>query len=382
VVAEQRGGADPPVVGGAAADDRHRATLRAYEDRATEWQDRRPPRLDGARAFTASLGPDDGPVLDLGCGPGWHLPALPPGAIAVDGSAAMLDLVPAHAPGAPRLRADLRALPVRRHSIGAVWANKSYVHVDRRLVPSALWDLHRALRVGGTAHLGLFGGDADHEPFDDDPFAGRSFSRWPEDLLRHVIVGAGFSVRSWEVGDDPDVPALRVKVRRERTLADLVGPGMRLLLVGLNPSVYSADVGVGFARPGNRAWPALLASGLATIDRDPLDLLRRHRIGMTDLVKRATARADELDPSEYRTGLDRLDALCTWLQPGAVCIVGLTGWRAASGDRRATAGAQERDLGGRPVYLMPNPSGLNAHTNVDGLAAHFRAALATADRAT
>jgi TDG/mug DNA glycosylase family protein len=264
--------------------------------------------------------------------------------------------------------------------LGAAWANKSYVHVDRRALPLALWDLHRCLRVGGRASLGLFAGDEDHAGFDADPFAGRAFSRWPPELLAHVLAGAGFSVLDLAVGDEPDVPSLRATVRAERTLADVVGPDMRLLLVGLNPSVYAADAGVGFARPGNRAWPALLSSGLATVDRDPLHLLREHRIGMTDLVKRATARADELSPEEFRDGLGRLDALCAWLRPGAVCVIGVTGWRAASGDRRARLGPQERTVGGRPVYVMPNPSGLNAHTDVADLAHHLRTAAALADR--
>jgi TDG/mug DNA glycosylase family protein len=294
----------------------------------------------------------------------------------------MLELVPGHGPGSPRVRADLRSLPFARHSVRAAWAERSYVHLDRRAVPLAWWDLHRVLRVGGLAHLGLFGGDADHISFDDDDFAGRSFSHWPEELLDLVLDGAGFSVVDRVRIDAGDTPYLGITVRRERTLADLVAPGMRLLLVGLNPSVYAADAGVGFARPGNRAWPALLASGLATVDRDPLRLLVAERIGMTDLVKRATARADELAAAEFRGGLERLEVLCRWLRPAAVCVIGLTGWRAATGDRSASAGVQERGLGGRPVYLMPNPSGLNAHTNVEDLARHLRAAAALADAAS
>ena len=94
---------------------------------------------------------------------------------------------------------------------------------------------------------------------------------------------------------------------------------------------------------------------------------------MTDLVKRVTRRADELTPDEYRDGLDRVDGLAGWLRPRAVCVVGLTGWRAAVG-REAVAGVQDRAIGGRPVYLMPNTSGLNAHETVGSLADHLRAA--------
>lgn len=367
--------------------DRHRDTLAVYEARAADWERRRPPRLEGARAFATEVGDaahgPPGAVVDLGCGPGWHLPVLPPGTVAADGAAAMLRRVPSHAPGAPRAQVDLRALPFRRHALRAAWANKSYVHLRRSSVPLALWDLHRALAVGGVAHLGLFGGDREHEGFDADEFAGRSFSLWPEPLLRDVLVGAGFTVLSLGAtaagrGGD-EVPYLLARLRRERTLADTVGPGMRLLLVGLNPSLHAADRGVGFSGPSNRGWPALLAAGLATVDRDPVALLADHAIGMTDLVKRATARASELSDEEYREGLGRLERLCAWLKPAAVCMVGLGGWRAAV-DRRATAGEQERTLGGRPVWVMPNPSGLNAHTSLEDLAAHLRAAAALADR--
>ena len=83
-----------------------------------------------------------------------------------------------------------------------------------------------------------------------------------------------------------------VDATRARTLPDTVGPGMRLLLVGLNPSEYAADAGAGFARPGNRFWPAALAAGLVTRTHDPFHALRVDGVGMTDLVKRATPRAD------------------------------------------------------------------------------------------
>lgn len=152
-------------------------------------------------------------------------------------------------------------------------------------------------------------------------------------------------------------------------------------MASLNPSLHAADAGFGFAGPSNRFWPAALASGLLTTEKDPAAALRRDRVGMTDLVKRATARAGELRVADYRVGVNRLDRLCEWLRPEVVCVVGITGWRAASGDKHATLGIQERALGGRPVYLMPNPSGLNAHTNHDDLVAHFREAQRVADRA-
>jgi TDG/mug DNA glycosylase family protein len=96
---------------------------------------------------------------------------------------------------------------------------------------------------------------------------------------------------------------------------------------------------------------------------------------MTDLVKRATVGASELTAAEFRDGVARLDRLVRWLQPGAVCFVGLAGWRAAI-DRRAVAGPLDDGFAGRPAYLMPNTSGLNASSRLQDLTAHLRAAVA------
>jgi TDG/mug DNA glycosylase family protein len=181
----------------------------------------------------------------------------------------------------------------------------------------------------------------------------------PDDLL----VGAGFEV----------VRSRPLVVRRLRTLPDRVAPDLRLLVCGLNPSLYAADRGVGFARPGNRFWPAMLAAGLVTVDRDPTHALRAHGIGMTDLVKRATVAASELHREEFVAGVARVDRLCTWLRPRAVLLVGLAGWRAAV-DRKAAVGWQPDDLGGSPVYVMPSTSGLNASTQLPGFVAHLHAA--------
>ena len=188
-------------------------------------------------------------------------------------------------------------------------------------------------------------------------------------MKRSVEPGAGSPAGSGSIG-----PVGATRLRRCRTLADTVGADLTLLCVGLNPSLYAADAGVGFARPGNRFWPAALAAGIVSVDRDPAHALDAHRVGMTDLVKRATARADELDPQEFVVGLARLVRLCEWLRPRAVCVLGLTGWRAATGSRRVETGWQASPLGGTPVYVMPNPSGLNARVPVAALADHLRAA--------
>jgi TDG/mug DNA glycosylase family protein len=290
----------------------------------------------------------------------------------------MLDLVPEQA-RAPRVHARLEALPFRRGGLAGAWASKSYVHLPRPYVPLAFADLHRALAVGAPADLTVFAGDADHESFADDTYGGRRFSLWPVDLLRGVLVGAGFTVEELDTDPRPEgVPHLLARVRRERTLADTVGPGMRLVVCGLNPSVFSADAGHGFARPGNRFWPAALAAGLVSKGHDPRHALVHHGIGMTDLVKRATPRADDLTPDEYQAGVERVGRLVEWLRPGAVVMVGLAGWRAAV-DRKATAGVQPEPFGGRPLYVMPSTSGLNAHSRLDDLTTHLRSAATLAD---
>src|SRR5690606_15339648 len=119
--------------------------------------------------------------------------------------------------------------------------------------------------------------------------------------------------------------------------------------------------------------------GLVTADRDPRRALVEDGVGMTDLVKRATVGARELTAEEYRAGAARLARLVAWLEPAVVCVVGLTGWRTAV-DPAARPGPQPEPFAGRPVHLMPNTSGLNAHTRLDGFVDHLRAVAAQADR--
>jgi TDG/mug DNA glycosylase family protein len=203
-------------------------------------------------------------------------------------------------------------------------------------------------------------------------------ARWSAVRLADVVTGAGFDLERSAAPESTDGRRLVVHATRARTLADTVGPAMRLLVCGLNPSVHAADAGVGFARPGNRFWPAALAAGLVTRDRDPQHALTVHAVGMTDLVKRATPRADALTAAEYREGLARVERLVAWLRPGAVCFVGLAGWRAAA-DRGATAGPQPQPLAGVPVHVMPSTSGVNARIGPAALADHLRAAARLAD---
>jgi len=350
-----------------------RRTVEVYEARSEEWRDKRPAdRLDAAAALAARVRPG-GLRVDLGCGPGGHCEALGAPVVALDAASAMLEQVAASAPHALRIRADVEALPFRDGSLAAAWASKSYVHVPRAQVPLALADLHRSLESEAPFELRLFLGDSEGE-LPNDPFAGRFFSLWDRDLLRDVVRGAGFEIEA-EVrlpsrrGGD----SLVLRGRRSHTLADTVGADMRLLVVGLNPSLYAAERGVAFARPGNRFWPAAAAAGLVTRDRDPRHALLGHGLGMSDLVKRATRRASELRAEEYRGGLARIERIAAWLRPRALCFVGLAGYRHAV-ERRARPGWQAIEIAGAPVYLMPSTSGLNAHSRLEDLCRHLRCA--------
>ena len=355
-----------------------RATVSVYEGRAAEWRAEREPKSTAEVEAFAALDRPDGITADLGCGPGWHTGALPSPALAIDAARSMLKMVPDHAPGALRCRADLAALPVATGSLAGAWASRSYVHLDRRHTPLALADLHRALAPGAPVELHMFEGDDDFEPFSDDDFPGRRFSHWPQGWIAPLMEGAGFTLDALERLDQTSKAAtLIVKGHRARTLPDTVGPEMGLLICGLNPSVYAADAGAGFARPGNRFWPAALAAGLVSTDRDPRRALIDHGMGMTDLVKRATPRADALTPDEYRQGLNRLEWLVGWLKPAAVCFVGLAGWRAAV-DRKAQAGVQPQEVAGRPVYVMPSTSGAAAGYQLPDYVSHLQQAAALA----
>jgi TDG/mug DNA glycosylase family protein len=346
-----------------------RPTIAAYESRAEKWQRLRPAtRRDLARELADRAVPG-GWRADLGCGTGAYTADLGLPAVALDASFAMASLVVDHAKRAAPVVADLEALPIRRGVLGAGWARAAYLHVPPDHLPLALADLHRALAVDAPFYATLMRGEGWGERADDDEFPGRSFSGWDADPLRAVLTGAGFDVESIDEDDE----WLTVRARRARTLPDFVAPGMRLLLVGLNPSLYAADVGVGFARPGNRFWPAALDAGIVTRDRDPWHALREHRVGMSDCVKRATVGAAELTREEYVAGIARLDALVRLLAPRTVCFVGLDGYRKAV-NRKATSGEQPEGFAGARCYVMPNPSGLNAHTNVADLSAHLRAA--------
>ncbi|MDF2045729.1 MULTISPECIES: mismatch-specific DNA-glycosylase [Microbacterium] len=163
---------------------------------------------------------------------------------------------------------------------------------------------------------------------------------------------------------------------RDATIPDLVEPGVRLLFVGINPGLWTAATGTPFSRPGNRFWPALVEAGiLPRLPRyaEPLSDADRSMIlgaglGVSNLVARATARADELSREELRAGAAALTERVAAWRPRAIAVVGLTAYREGFQRPRAVAGRQDDEIAGVPTWVLPNPSGLNAHDTVATLA--------------
>ena len=161
---------------------------------------------------------------------------------------------------------------------------------------------------------------------------------------------------------------------RDQTIPDVAAAGLRVLFSGINPGLYSAATGYHFARPGNRFWPALHRSGFTPRQLDPSEqaCLLELGLGITNVVARATARADELSPAELRAGGELLRARTLSLAPGWLAVLGVTAYRASFGVKNATVGPQEQALGATRVWVLPNPSGLNAHWPAPKLVAAFR----------
>ncbi|WP_398859404.1 G/U mismatch-specific DNA glycosylase [Streptomyces chengmaiensis] len=150
--------------------------------------------------------------------------------------------------------------------------------------------------------------------------------------------------------------------------------GLSVLFCGINPSLMSAATGCHFARPGNRFWPVLHLSGFTPrrlLPEEQHELLA-YGLGITNVVARATARADELSDYELRTGGVALRAKVERLRPRWLAVVGVTAYRTAFGDRRARIGRQEGTIGDTRVWVLPNPSGLNAHWTAEAMAEEFR----------
>lgn len=162
---------------------------------------------------------------------------------------------------------------------------------------------------------------------------------------------------------------------RDLTIPDVIAPGLDVLFCGINPSLYSGATGHHFARPGNRFWPALHLAGFTPrlLYPSEQDELLSYGLGVTNLVARTTARADELTSEELRDGTRRLTALVERYRPHAVAVVGVTAYRAGFQRPRAAVGRQEERLGDALIWVLPNPSGLNAHYQLPALADEFRA---------
>jgi TDG/mug DNA glycosylase family protein len=143
----------------------------------------------------------------------------------------------------------------------------------------------------------------------------------------------------------------------------LPGAPFSVLFCGINPGLYSAATGFHFARPGNRFWPALHGAGFTPRQLDPSEqeLLAGYGLGITNLVARATAQASELTRAELQAGGERLAALVTERQPRWVAVAGVTAYREAFVKKKAQVGPQSQTIGRSGLWIVPNPSGLNAH---------------------
>ncbi len=159
----------------------------------------------------------------------------------------------------------------------------------------------------------------------------------------------------------------------DKTIADVIAPHLRVLFCGINPGLYSGATGHHFARPGNRFWPTLYAAGFTDRLLSPVEerLLLDRGYGITNLVARTTARADELTPEELLAGGATLVAKVQEYQPRVVAILGVSAYRTAFAQPKAKLGEQPGTLGAARLWVLPNPSGLNAHYRPSDLARVF-----------
>ncbi len=173
-----------------------------------------------------------------------------------------------------------------------------------------------------------------------------------------------------------------LEAARDGVLPDVFADDLDVLFVGINPSLYSAAVGHHFARPGNRFWPALHRAGMtqrllhASEDRE----LPAYGGGLTNLAARPTAKASELSAEELREGGAILEAVVDRHRPRAVAVVGVTAYRQAFSDKKAAIGPQTRTLAGAALWVLPNPSGLNAHYQLPALATLYAEMLSAVRR--
>jgi TDG/mug DNA glycosylase family protein len=162
---------------------------------------------------------------------------------------------------------------------------------------------------------------------------------------------------------------------RSRTLEDVIAPGLKVLFVGINPGLWSGATGFHFARPGNRFWKAIHLAGLTptVLSPDHQRELLTYGLGVTNLVNRTTAVASELSKEELRSGALLLEAKIRRYRPAKVAFLGLSAYRLAFGKPEASVGRQDESVGGSETWVLPNPSGLNAHYQLPDLAEAYAA---------
>lgn len=162
---------------------------------------------------------------------------------------------------------------------------------------------------------------------------------------------------------------------QNKTVPDVIASGLRVLFCGINPGLYSGATGHHFARPGNRFWPTLYQAGFTPRLLHPSEEreLLTYGYGITNLVPRATAAADELLAEELVAGRRRLESKVKHYQPQVVAVLGISAYRTAFGQKAVITGRQPETLAGATIWVLPNPSGLNAHYQLADLAEQFQA---------
>ncbi len=159
-----------------------------------------------------------------------------------------------------------------------------------------------------------------------------------------------------------------------KTVADVIAPGLKILFCGINPGLYTAAIGHHFGRPGNRFWPTLYAAGITPRLLSPFEEreLLQYGCGITNVVARASTAADELSREELVEGGKQLTERVLLYQPRILAVLGVTAYRAAFDRPKAILGPQPDSIGDTRIWVLPNPSGLNAHYQLEDLAALFR----------
>ena len=183
----------------------------------------------------------------------------------------------------------------------------------------------------------------------------------------------------WQHVHVPSFTRAELEAFRDHEVPDLIGPGVRLVFVGINPGLWTAATQTHFAHPGNRFYPALHFAGITPTPIDPgrgmtdadRQMMVELGIGITNLARRATARADELSREELQAGAIALERFVNEHKPRVVAVAGITAYRTAFGLPKAKAGLQPAPLGGAELWIVPNPSGLNAHETITSLAAAY-----------